>query len=87
MSNEMTKRLFSDWHSVRWLTLAVGLLFAGMGIWHGDGVSLLLSGFLLYQAITNTGCLCGRCAVTARNEAKAGNNDLDEIEFTEIKEH
>lgn len=71
---------------MRWVVLALGVLFAGMGIWHVDVVSVLLGGFFLFQAIMNTGCLCGNCAVPTQATTESGSSNIDDVEFTEIKE-
>ncbi len=71
---------------MRWVALGVGVLFVGMGAWHADILSVLLGGFFLYQAVTNTGCLCGNCAVPARATTKSGSGNIEEVEFTEINE-
>lgn len=70
---------------MRWVALAVGLLFVGMGAWHTDIVSVLLGGFFLFQAATNTGCLCGNCAVPVNAESDSKRAESSEVDFTEIK--
>ncbi len=81
----MKYTLLNNWHPMRWIALGVGMLFVGMGVWHVDILSGLLGGFFLYQAATNTGCLCGQCAVPAGASTESDSNDVDEVEFTEIK--
>jgi hypothetical protein len=85
MNKTMKQTLLNNWHPMRWVALSVGLLFAGMGFWHTDMISVLLGGFFLFQAVTNTGCLCGNCAVPAQATTESGRN-IDDVEFTEIKE-
>lgn len=72
---------------MRWVALGVGILFVGMGIWHWDMVSVLIGGFFLFQAVTNTGCLCGNCAVPAGATTESQNSNIEDVEFTEIKEN
>jgi hypothetical protein len=86
MDKSITYTLLNNWHPMRWIALGVGVLFVGMGAWHADMVSVLLGGFFLYQAATNTGCLCGNCAVPAGATSESGSSTIDEVEFTEIKE-
>ncbi len=70
---------------MRWVALGAGVLFVGMGAWHADFVSVLIGGFFLFQAVTNTGCLCGNCAVPA-GTTESGRSNIEDVEFTEIKE-
>lgn len=86
MNKTIKQTLLSNWHPMRWVALAVGVLFVGMGAWHADMISALLGGFFLFQAVTNTGCLCGNCAVPAQATVESGNSNIEDIEFTEIKE-
>lgn len=81
----MKQTLLNNWHPMRWIALVAGVLFAAMGAWHADIISVLLAGFFLFQAVTNTGCLCGNCAVPSQITADPGRN-IDDVEFTEIKE-
>lgn len=85
MNKTMSQTLFNNWHPMRWVALFVGVLLFGMGAWHADIISVLLGSFFLFQAATNTGCLCGNCAVPAR-ATESDSNDIDDVEFTEIKE-
>lgn len=82
----MKETLLNNWHPMRWVALGVGVLFIAMGSWSADAISVLLGGFFLFQAATNTGCLCGNCAVPAKGVTEPGNSNIDDVEFTEIKE-
>jgi hypothetical protein len=86
MNESMKYTLLNNWHPMRWVALGVGVLFAGMGAWHADILSVLLGGFFLYQGVTNTGCLCGNCAVPTRARTKSGSGNIQDVEFTEINE-
>jgi hypothetical protein len=86
MNKTLQKTLLSNWHPMRWLAFVAGSLFVGMGIWHTDIISVLVGGLFLFQAATNTGCLCGNCAVTAQATIDSSSNNVDEIKCTEVKE-
>ncbi|TVQ05079.1 MAG: hypothetical protein EA359_04215 [Balneolaceae bacterium] len=80
----MKEQLFTDWHPMRWVALIFGI---GLGLnWliNTAPLSGFLSLFFLFQAITNTGCLAGRCAPELQSR---GDSDIsiDDIEFEEIK--
>ncbi len=86
MSRTLQNTLLSNWHPMRWVALAVGSLFVGMGVWHVDIISMLLGGFFLFQAATNTGCLCGNCAVPATKKGESSSQGKHDITYTEIKQ-
>jgi len=86
MTQTVKDRLFTNWHLMRWVVLAAGLFFIVQGLRYQDLISGLLGGFFLFQAITNTGCLCGNCAVPASPSAQSSGSNIKEVEFTEIKE-
>ncbi|WP_138430999.1 hypothetical protein [Fodinibius saliphilus] len=80
----MKERLFSNWYPLRWIALAAGLFMMVQAIRFMDGLSALLGGFMLYQAITNKGCLVGQnCSVSRVKEA--GTQEVNSVEYTEIK--
>jgi hypothetical protein len=85
MTESVNEQLFTNWHLMRWVSLGVGLFFIVQGLRYQDWVSGLIGGFFLFQAVTNTGCLCGNCAVTVPSVKSSGSN-VKEVEFTEIIE-
>ncbi|NGP88794.1 hypothetical protein [Fodinibius halophilus] len=81
----MEKDFFSNWYPMRWVVFVAGLFMAIQAIRYMDALSALLGGFMLYQAITNKGCLVGRnCSASHANDAESSHADT--IEYTEIKE-
>ncbi|HEY6063437.1 MAG TPA: hypothetical protein VIV35_07490 [Chitinophagaceae bacterium] len=56
--------LFTGWHLMRWLRLGLGIFITVQAIQNHDPFSGFIAAFLLFQAVTNTGC-CGvsGCAV------------------------
>lgn len=79
----MRQAFLSNWNFVRVLRLALGMLMGVQAIVMRDSLSGVLGAFLLFQAITNTGC-CGvsGCA-TPGSDVHQGR--ADDISFEEIK--
>lgn len=86
MTQRMKDRLFANWHLMRWIALAVALFFIVQAFRYQDLLSGLVGGFFLFQAVTNTGCLCGNCAVPESPSAQTTGSNGKEVEFTEINE-
>lgn len=86
MTQIVKDRLFTNWHMMRWVALAAGLFFLVQALRFQDLVSGLIGGFFLFQAVTNTGCLCGNCTVPVQT-SESSDNKIREVEFTEIKEN
>ena len=49
-------QLFSNWHFMRWLRLVLGGYIAYQAILNHDPLAGMIAVFLLFQALTNTGC-------------------------------
>ena len=75
--------LFTNWHLMRIVRLAIGIWLLAAGIQYHDWVSGTFSLFFLYQAVTDTGC-CGSkgCYAPAKRSAKQTTED---IEYEEVK--
>lgn len=79
----LTKTLFTNWHFMRWLRLGLGLFIAFQAIQHHDSLSGFFAAFLLFQAVTNTGCCgAGGCSVPA---SKAPTGKVQDVEFEKVK--
>lgn len=75
--------LFTDWNFMRILRLGLGIYISVQAVETQSMISAMFAVFLLFQAITNTGC-CGSksCSVPI----KKNNSDKTEaIEYEEIK--
>lgn len=71
--NTIKQTLFTNWNFMRWLRLAIGIYAGVQAIQMHDMFLGLLSGFLLFQSLTNTGCCgAGGCAVpkTRNNQSE-----------------
>ncbi len=75
--------LFTNWHFMRWLRLGIGLFFVWQVTQRPDILTGLIALFLLFQAVTNTGCCgAGGCSTTPVKKAdasKAGGAEYEEI--------
>ena len=68
---------------MRWMRLGLGLYVSYHAFVTKDAFSGMLGAFLLYQAIANVGCCgVGGCEIPTK---KAVNNQIEEVEFEEIK--
>ncbi len=77
------EKLFSNWNFMRWLRLALGIVAGIQAIELHDTLLGLLSVFLLFQSLTNTGCCgSGYCSVP---RSKTNSQNIQETEYEEIK--
>lgn len=81
----MNKTAFlSNWHTMRWVALSIGIFLAVMAVWYQDIVTGFLSAFFVFQAVTNTGCMVSQsCGVPQQKEIQP--NTDSEINYTEVK--
>lgn len=77
-------QLFTNWHPMRWIMLSIGLFLGYNYIMNGAVLSGILSLFILYQTVTNTGCLLGYCSPSPQKPSNSGSG-FDEVNFEEIK--
>ncbi|MDZ7805568.1 MAG: hypothetical protein U5K71_00460 [Gracilimonas sp.] len=78
--------IFSNWHTMRWVALSIGIFLAVMAVWYQDAVTGLFSGFFIFQAVTNTGCMVSQaCGVPQNENQKIRSEQETEIHFTEVK--
>ena len=83
MVSQIKQALLSPWGFTRWLRLIVGILFLVQAIYLADVFIGIVSGFLLLQALSNTGC-CGVGAPCARpTETKT--DEGKDLRFEEVK--
>lgn len=76
--------LFTNWHTMRWVALSIGIFLATMAIWYQDILTGFLSAFFVFQAVTNTGCMVAQsCGIPEQMESAP--DQESEINYTEIK--
>lgn len=83
----MTKDdILSNWHTMRWVALAIGVFLAAMAIVDQDVLTGLFSAFFLVQALTNSGCMvASSCGVPVQSTSEKELNSENPVDFTEIK--
>lgn len=81
MNLTIFQQLWTNWHPMRWVALGISLLLGYNWIVNNAPISGMLSLFFLFQAVTNTGCIAGRCAVPTH---KDNVSNSEEIVFVEI---
>ncbi len=81
--NTLKQRLFTGWHFMRVLRLALGIWILVMAIQAKDIATGLFSVFFIYTALAGVGC-CGAngCYVPENKAAKREPND---VEYEEVK--
>ena len=75
--------LFTGWNFVRWLRLGLGLFIAIQSIRTHDTFSGFIAAFLLFQALSNTGC-CGANGCTVPT-TRSNQDGIADVGFEEIK--
>lgn len=83
MLTAVKNQLFTNWHSMRWVSLGLGVILGFNWMVNSAPISGFLALFFIYQAVTNTGCLAGRCVPV--QDDKGGSGLSENIEFKEIK--
>ena len=75
--------LFSNWNFMRWARLTIGIVAGVQAIMLHESLLGLLSVFLIFQSLTNTGCCGSRgCAVP---RSKSDIVKRKEAEYEEVK--
>jgi hypothetical protein len=59
----MKQLLFTNWHAMRWIRLAIGLFLLQQAIQFQDMILSLMALFFLFQSVFNTGCGLNGCSV------------------------
>lgn len=76
-------KLLKGWHFMRILRLLFAIVFAVQAVIMKDILVGLMSGFFLYQAMTNTGCYGETCSPKYDEGHK--NTTTDNANFEEVK--
>lgn len=80
----MKEQIFSNWYPMRWIVLTLGLILGYNYLAHSAAIYGILSLILLFQAVTNTGCLLGYCSPSL-HQSPDTDSGLDDVTFEEIK--
>lgn len=76
--------LLSNWHTMRWIALSIGIFLAVMAVWYKDIVTGFLSAFFVFQAVTNTGCMVAQSCGAPQQRGTQTDTE-SEINYTEVK--
>jgi hypothetical protein len=66
----MKQLLFTNWHAMRWIRLAIGLFFIQQAIQFQHYLFGFVAVFFLFQAVFNTGCGLNGCKVSTFKKSK-----------------
>lgn len=66
----MKQLLLTNWHSMRWIRLAIGLFLIQQAVQYQQVLFGFMAAFFLFQAIFNTGCSLNGCAVPTLKKNK-----------------
>lgn len=68
--------LLNDWNMVRWLRLLLAVIIGIQAFVVMDTLLGIVSAFLFFQVITNTGCCCSsNCAVKPTKSSEIQNTN------------
>jgi hypothetical protein len=78
----INKILHTHWDFTRWFRLIVGSGLLIASLFYKDGLTAMLGGFFLFQALMNVSC----CGATGCSTTPTSNKKLDnEINYEEVK--
>jgi hypothetical protein len=60
----MKKLLLTNWHSMRWIRLVIGLFLIQQAIQYQLVLFGFMAAFFLFQSVFNTGCSLNGCGVS-----------------------
>lgn len=72
MIRNMKQILLTNWHTMRWIRLGIGLFFMQQAIQFQEILFGFMCLFFLFQSVFNTGCGLNGCAITT---SKKTNNE------------
>jgi hypothetical protein len=59
----MKQLLLTNWHSMRWIRLIIGLFLIQQAIQYQQPIFGFMAAFFLFQALFNSGCALNGCEV------------------------
>ena len=66
----MKQILFTNWHAMRWIRLAIGLFFIQQAFQFHDYLFAFIAVFFLFQSLFNMGCGLNGCTVPTYKKNK-----------------
>lgn len=86
MISAIFDRIKSNWGVLRIFALLMGCFVMSQAVATSSTMSMVFGAFILFQAVTNTGCFSTQgCATPAPVAEKVKSMDANDAEFTEIK--
>lgn len=86
MLSAIIDRIKSNWGVLRIFALLMGCFVMSQAVATSSTMAMVFGAFILFQAVTNTGCFSTKgCAVPATEMQKANATDAADAEFTEVK--
>ena len=81
--NSMKRTLMSGWDMMRVLRLFLSLIVMVESVFMHEYFITVLGGFMLFQALTNTGCCAGGACYTEPNRSKEAGQE--QVIYEEVK--
>jgi len=81
----LSERIHQPWNFMRWFRLLIGIYLVYEGIAAHDSLPGLFGAFLLYQAISATGC-CGSGLSCSGDFETTDKEVKNQIEYEEVTE-
>jgi len=86
MLSAIIDRIKSNWGVLRIFALLMGCFVMSQAFATSSTMAMVFGAFILFQAVTNTGCFSTKgCAVPATEVQKVNANNTADAEFTELK--
>lgn len=86
MISAIFDRIKSNWGVLRIFALLMGCFVMSQAVATSSTMAMVFGAFILFQAVTNTGCFSTQgCATPAPVAEKVKSMDANDAEFTEIK--
>lgn len=86
MISTIFDRIKSNWGVLRIFALLMGCFVMSQAVATSSTMAMVFGAFILFQAVTNTGCFSTQgCATPAPVAEKVKSMDANDAEFTEIK--
>lgn len=66
----MKQILLTNWHSMRWIRLVIGLFFLLQAIQYREILFGFIAAFFIFQSVFNSGCRLNGCEVPILKKSK-----------------
>lgn len=76
---------FTNWHTMRWVAMSIGMFFTALAIIDKDIATGMLAAFFLFQGITNQGCMVSQSCNIPNNYSEQDIDQSKEPLFSKVK--